>query len=78
MTVSFSDKSSLKDILTDKKYKNILLRFSDTERVVLTRDILEFIRNFLKQNKSFIKPLISSKEQFIYLLNHIQNFKIHK
>lgn len=78
MTVSFSDKSTLKDILTDKKYKNILLRFSDTERVVLTRDILEFIRNFLKQNKSFIKPLISSKEQFIYLLNHIQNFKIHK
>lgn len=78
MTVSFSDKSTLKEILIDKKYNNIVLRFSDTERITLNKDILQFIRIFLKQNKTFIKPLISSKEQFIYLLSHIQNFKIHK
>lgn len=71
MRVFFSDKDSLKKELKNKGLKKLTIRFGSEKILDLPQNVLFMIQNIDKNDKSFIKNLIKSENNFILFLAKI-------
>jgi hypothetical protein len=70
MKVYFYDKETLKKELRNKSNKAIMVRFKGHTQVSIPKNILEIIQNLSKKDRTFIKKLLSSENNFIFFLTN--------
>jgi hypothetical protein len=71
MKVYFYDKDSLKKELKNKNIKKITVRFKTHKSIELPLEVLNFIRNIAKNDRTFMKKLLASETNFIYFLSNL-------
>jgi hypothetical protein len=70
MKVYFYDKETLKKELRNKSNKALMVRFKGHTQVSIPKNILEIIQNLSKKDRTFIKKLLSSENNFIFFLTN--------
>ena len=73
MTISFKNKSELKKELVSGNYSKLYVRFGEDKKVLLSRMVLELIKNIAKTDRKFIKKLMSSEKDFMFFMEKISN-----
>jgi hypothetical protein len=70
MKVYFYDKETLKKELKNKSNKALMVRFKSHTSVSIPKNILEIIQNLSKNDRTFMKKLLSSENNFIFFLTN--------
>mgnify|MGYP000020450085 CR=1 FL=1 len=70
MKVYFYDKETLKKELRNKSNKALMVRFKGHTQVSIPKNILEIIQNLSKKDRTFMKKLLSSENNFIFFLTN--------
>jgi hypothetical protein len=70
MKVYFYDKETLKKELRNKSNKALMVRFKGHTQVSIPKNILEIIQNLSKKDRTFMKNLLSSENNFIFFLTN--------
>jgi hypothetical protein len=71
MKVIFSDKINLKKELKNKSNRTLNIRFNSEKSLTIDKNILDMIRQFDKNDKTFLKNLMASENSFILFLTKI-------
>jgi hypothetical protein len=71
MRVLFSDKENVRKQLKNKANKTLIIKFTSEKNLNIGKDILDMIRHFDKQDKTFMKNLLYSENSFILFLTKI-------
>jgi hypothetical protein len=69
MKIYFNDKESLRKELVSKENKKLIIGFRQNRKIELTRNMLFLIQQICKQDRTFLKTLISSEANFVYFVS---------
>jgi hypothetical protein len=79
MKVYFNNKELLTKELINKNNKDLVIKFRDGNRVELNHSLLKLIGEFAKNDKKFIKKLISTeKNLIIFTTKLLEIIKLNK
>jgi len=70
MKIYFYDKDTLKKELKNKSNKIISIRFKTHKEILIPKPVLLIIQKLAKQDRTFMKKLISSENNFIFFLSN--------
>lgn len=74
-TLNFNNKPELIETIKDRSVSKITIKFGENKKLILPKYILELIRIYAKNDRFFIKNLLSSEKDFMYFIHEILKYQ---